>query len=228
MAFYEALPSLPNINTYAYPIAPQPYESQSESYSESSSPDTYHMRQSVSPSEPSPYVISYGSPQIPFYPAQEKIPLEYIDSTSLDNGDQRERRSTQKGPVTSMHLRRRAQNRASQRAFRERKEKHVKGLESQLHALHEQHQSLLQSYNSQANEVESLRKKVQELMKLPNNVHNVQFTDPSTSPVCTSSASASQVFTTPNKYEIATFPASSYPTPTPEPYYDKSIHTTVA
>ncbi|EGD85085.2 uncharacterized protein TERG_01357 [Trichophyton rubrum CBS 118892] len=62
------------------------------------------MRQSVSPSEPSPYVISYGSPQIPFYPAQEKIPLEYIDSTSLDNGDQRERRSTQKGPVTSMHL----------------------------------------------------------------------------------------------------------------------------
>lgn len=126
MAFYEALPSLPNINTYAYPIAPQPYESPSESYSESSSPDTYvskpgfsyellwrhrtaltvlqHMRQSVSPSEPSPYVISYGSPQIPFYPAQEKIPLEYIDSTSLDNGDQRERRSTQKGPVTSMHL----------------------------------------------------------------------------------------------------------------------------
>ncbi|EFE31370.1 uncharacterized protein ARB_01766 [Trichophyton benhamiae CBS 112371] len=250
MAFYEALPSLPNINTYAYPIAPQPYESPSESYSESSSPDTYvskpgfsyellwrhrtaltvlqHMRQSVSPSEPSPYVISYGSPQIPFYPAQEKIPLEYIDSTSLDNGDQRERRSTQKGPVTSMHLRRRAQNRASQRAFRERKEKHVKGLESQLQALHEQHQSLLQSYNSQANEVESLRKKVQELMKLPNNVHNVQFTDPSTSPVCTSSTSASQGFTTPNKYEMATFPASSYPTPTPEPYYDKSIHTTVA
>lgn len=41
MAFYEALPSLPNINTYAYPIAPQPYESPSESYSESSSPDTY-------------------------------------------------------------------------------------------------------------------------------------------------------------------------------------------
>lgn len=65
-------------------------------------------------------------------------------------------------------------------------------------------------------------------MKLPNNVHNVQFTDPSTSPVCTSSASASQGFTTPNKYEMATFPASSYPTPTPEPYYDKSIHTTVA
>ncbi|EFQ97130.1 hypothetical protein MGYG_00173 [Nannizzia gypsea CBS 118893] len=226
MAFYEALPSLPNINTYAYPMAPQPYESPSESYSESSSPDTYHMRQSISPSEPAPYVISYGSPQIPYYPAPEKIPLEYIDSTSLDNGDRRERKTTQKGPVSSMHLRRRAQNRASQRAFRERKEKHVKGLESQLQALHEQHQSLLQSYNSQANEVESLRKKVQELMKLPT---NMQFTDPSTSPVCTSSnsPSTSHGFTTP-KYDMATFSASSYPTPTPEPYYDKSIHTTVA
>ncbi|KAM5455146.1 hypothetical protein MaudCBS49596_001786 [Microsporum audouinii] len=225
MAFYEGLPSLPTINTYAYPMAPHPYESPSESYSESSSPDTYQMRQSISPSESSSYtMISYGSPQIPYYPPAEKIPVEYIDSTSLDSGDRRDRRTTQKGQVSSMHLRRRAQNRASQRAFRERKEKHVKGLESQLQALHEQHQSLLQSYNSQANEIESLRKRVQELMKLPN---NVQFSDSSTSPICNSSCSSSSPgFTTPNKFEMPTFTTNSYPTP--EPFYDKSIHATTA
>src|SRR5436190_19135839 len=78
-----------------------------------------------------------------------KIPLEYIGSSTLDDRDRRRRRSSlakDKENVTNMHLvsamrfpwyiwqfgpnrltqRRRAQNRASQRAFRERKEKHVK------------------------------------------------------------------------------------------------------
>jgi hypothetical protein len=59
--------------------------------------------------------------------------------------------------------RRRAQNRASQRAFRERKEKHVKGLERQLEDLHEKHQDLLQSYTRQADEVSKLNGRISEL-----------------------------------------------------------------
>lgn len=59
--------------------------------------------------------------------------------------------------------RRRAQNRASQRAFRERKEKHVKGLEHQLEDLYEKHQDLLQSYTRQAEEVAKLNTRIAEL-----------------------------------------------------------------
>jgi predicted nuclease with TOPRIM domain len=59
--------------------------------------------------------------------------------------------------------RRRAQNRASQRAFRERKEKHVKGLENQLEDLHEKHQDLLQSFSRQAGEVSRLNSRISEL-----------------------------------------------------------------
>jgi hypothetical protein len=59
--------------------------------------------------------------------------------------------------------RRRAQNRASQRAFRERKERHVKGLEHQLEDLHEKHQDLLQSYSRKADEVVKLNARIQEL-----------------------------------------------------------------
>ncbi len=59
--------------------------------------------------------------------------------------------------------RRRAQNRASQRAFRERKEKHVKGLEFQLESLHEKHQDLLQSYTKQVDSIVKLNSKIAHL-----------------------------------------------------------------
>jgi predicted nuclease with TOPRIM domain len=55
------------------------------------------------------------------------------------------------------------QNRASQRAFRERKESHVKGLESQLQELHEKHQNLLQAYSRQGDEVTRLNQRIKEL-----------------------------------------------------------------
>ncbi len=64
---------------------------------------------------------------------------------------------------TNIKQRRRAQNRASQRALRERKEKHVKGLEHQLEDLHEKHQDLLQSYTRQADEVGKLNNRIAEL-----------------------------------------------------------------
>ena len=56
--------------------------------------------------------------------------------------------STQDGKdaASNMRIRRRAQNRASQRAFRERKEKHVHHLEHELEELESKHQHLSQSY----------------------------------------------------------------------------------
>ncbi|KAJ9611508.1 hypothetical protein H2200_004692 [Cladophialophora chaetospira] len=65
--------------------------------------------------------------------------------------------------VPPSKARRRAQNRASQRAFRERKEKHVKGLETQLELLHEKHQDLLCSYNKQSDSMMKLNRKIAKL-----------------------------------------------------------------
>ena len=51
----------------------------------------------------------------------------------------------------------------AQRAFRERKERHVKGLENQLQELHEKHQNLLQSYLRQEEEATRLSQIIKEL-----------------------------------------------------------------
>ena len=59
--------------------------------------------------------------------------------------------------------RRRAQNRASQRAFRDRKEKHMRDLEQRLGELEGRHNDLTQSYESLQVEYSSVK---QELDKL--------------------------------------------------------------
>lgn len=59
--------------------------------------------------------------------------------------------------------RRRAQNRASQRAFRERKERHVKNLEQQLEDLHQQYEELLLAYDQQKEDLFNLRAEFQDL-----------------------------------------------------------------
>ncbi|WEW56808.1 hypothetical protein PRK78_002263 [Emydomyces testavorans] len=115
------------------------------------------------------YTIPLADPQAPDGATQDMIPVEYIDSTSLgernwrrQNSDFHTRKDTEN--LSSMHLRRREQNRASQRAFRERKERHVRALENQLQCLHEQHQDLLQSYTRQSEEVRNLNVKINELI----------------------------------------------------------------
>ncbi|ETI20648.1 hypothetical protein G647_06990 [Cladophialophora carrionii CBS 160.54] len=117
-------------------------------------------------------LYQYGTSQASFYPTTQptKIPAEY-NAATIDQTDRRRRRSgstsaptaKDKESIPNMHMRRRAQNRASQRAFRERKEKHVKGLERQLEDLHEKHQDLLQSYTRQADEVSKLNGRISEL-----------------------------------------------------------------
>ena len=56
--------------------------------------------------------------------------------------------------------RRRAQNRASQRAFRERKEKHAQDLQKQLDELAEKHSELQVSYDRLSRQNEELQKEL--------------------------------------------------------------------
>ncbi|KAG8526834.1 uncharacterized protein KY384_008263 [Bacidia gigantensis] len=89
--------------------------------------------------------------------------IEFTDLTQINHDDssRRRRRSTtaqDKEAATNMRIRRRAQNRASQRAFRERKEKHVQHLEHELEQLEAKHQNLEKSYT----EVEGAHNKLQD------------------------------------------------------------------
>lgn len=59
--------------------------------------------------------------------------------------------------------RRRAQNRASQRAFRERKEKHVQHLEHELETLEAKHSELQKSHSNLGATNEKLRQEVEQL-----------------------------------------------------------------
>jgi len=79
----------------------------------------------------------------------EAIPLEINIDGLYDETDRRRRRNPKDKNVSSqVHSRRRAQNRASQRAFRDRKEKHVKELEHRLQELEEKHSSLSHEHES--------------------------------------------------------------------------------
>ncbi|KAL9111772.1 MAG: hypothetical protein Q9227_003831 [Pyrenula ochraceoflavens] len=127
---------------------------------------------------------NYSGSQTSYYGSQSsKNPIDYHESTSLDEGDRRRKRnsnsSKEKENVPSMHLqRRRAQNRASQRAFRERKEKHVKGLERQLDNLRDKHQDLLHSYSRKTEEVASLNSRIHSLtseLEMLRSTHDVTF-----------------------------------------------------
>ena len=59
--------------------------------------------------------------------------------------------------------RRRAQNRASQRAFRERKEKHVQHLEHELEELETKHRDLSRSYSDLDRTHAQLKQEVKQL-----------------------------------------------------------------
>ena len=63
----------------------------------------------------------------------------------------------------SLFQRRRAQNRASQRAFRERKEKHVQELEQQLETLEAKHRALAESHQRLGRTNHDLQQEAQQL-----------------------------------------------------------------
>jgi len=89
-----------------------------------------------------------------------------IDGEHASGGDQRKRRLSSvkdKDSLSQIHSRRRAQNRASQRAFRDRKEKHVKDLERRFEELEGKHKALERSYSELNVSQESLKKEIGEL-----------------------------------------------------------------
>ncbi|KAH8423306.1 putative bZIP transcription factor (Fcr3) [Aspergillus melleus] len=77
-------------------------------------------------------------------------PFNHTEPTSVDGGDDRmgdphlgRSSSEEKEGTTPAQTKRKAQNRAAQRAFRERKERHVRDLEDKLNSLEEESNSLL-------------------------------------------------------------------------------------
>lgn len=67
--------------------------------------------------------------------------------------------------MTDLSQRRRAQNRAAQRAFRERKEKHARDLEAQLAALTDKYRTLETSHTELNAAYDKLRKTIELLTK---------------------------------------------------------------
>ncbi|KAH8800826.1 hypothetical protein F5884DRAFT_890550 [Xylogone sp. PMI_703] len=124
-------------------------------------------------------VPPYGHPYMShaIFPFRYPITKEYLAQLSMASEkrniesmhdlrvQQSEPNDNQKILSSNVHSRRRAQNRASQRAFRERKRKYIGELESRLECLQTQYAELTASYDSlriehaRANEeVERLRR----------------------------------------------------------------------
>ncbi|KIW19998.1 hypothetical protein PV08_00573 [Exophiala spinifera] len=88
-------------------------------------------------------------------PADQQFDFDRTPMSWLQQTENTPVQSSKKATVKRSE-RRREQNRLSQRAYRERKENHVKSLESQLQSLCESHEILVQSYRGQAREVGQL------------------------------------------------------------------------
>ncbi|KAK4944497.1 hypothetical protein LTR10_016171 [Elasticomyces elasticus] len=97
----------------------------------------------------------------------DSVDFELFDFDSYDLANNQDQQITspdaKESNTPKSKARRRAQNRASQRAFRERKERHVKGLEYQLETLNEKHQDLLASYSKQASNITKLNGRIAQL-----------------------------------------------------------------
>ncbi|KAL9604007.1 MAG: hypothetical protein Q9219_000769 [cf. Caloplaca sp. 3 TL-2023] len=92
--------------------------------------------------------------------------VEFTDLTAPVYEDRRRRKSTtlqDKQAISNMRIRRRAQNRASQRAFRERKEKHVQHLEQELETLEAKHCNLMKSHSHLGETNDKLKQEVESL-----------------------------------------------------------------
>ncbi|CAG8957952.1 hypothetical protein HYFRA_00000294 [Hymenoscyphus fraxineus] len=92
------------------------------------------------------------------------IPVELEIEGLYEDYDRRRRKNGSEKIVSShVHSRRRAQNRASQRAFRDRKEKHMRELEQRLAELEGRHTNLSRSYESLQMEYSSVKQELDSL-----------------------------------------------------------------
>ncbi|GAD95284.1 predicted protein [Paecilomyces variotii No. 5] len=199
--------SSPTVVSFPYGMG-QPYDTTSDSSNPSSPTMMYHAGLHGTYDMMS---LSHVQSTV-FEPANPKSPVQYAGQTISHERDRRKKASPSKEPemITNMHLRRRAQNRASQRAFRERKEKHVKGLEHQLRDLHEKHQSLLHSYSRQADEVRRLNERIKSL--------SVELDILRTNEMSLNESLL------PDKFDVVPYPHTVYAAP--GPYYDMKLNTT--
>ena len=92
-----------------------------------------------------------------------------IQSINMKSRDQIQRHVAGPAPsedgnaLTPHEIKRRAQNRASQRAFRERKRTQAEELQRQVHQIQGRHDELLQSYHDKEEEVSTLYESIREL-----------------------------------------------------------------
>ncbi|KAK2625743.1 hypothetical protein QTJ16_005055 [Diplocarpon rosae] len=94
------------------------------------------------------------------------IPVEMdIEGLYEDHNRRRRKNRTEKTVSSHVHSRRRAQNRASQRAFRDRKEKNMRELEHRLGELEGRHSDLLRSYESLQIEYTSVKQELDKMCK---------------------------------------------------------------
>ncbi|KAH8811707.1 putative AP-1-like transcription factor [Xylogone sp. PMI_703] len=94
------------------------------------------------------------------------IPVELDIKGLYEDHDRRRKRNGEEKIVSShVHSRRRAQNRASQRAFRDRKEKHMRELEARLTELEGRHSELTASYDSLQVEYATAKEELDRLRK---------------------------------------------------------------
>lgn len=152
---------------YSYfSAAPQPYQlfglpptpatthtPQPEDYGNGSPSDQYAQFHTFDPSFRFDHSALVEPPQSPTQSLQRNSSISVngtetngnaVNGMSLDNGEDQGRRSSseEKESLTPAQSRRKAQNRAAQRAFRERKERHVKDLEQKLTTLEQTSTSL--------------------------------------------------------------------------------------
>lgn len=122
------------------------------------------------------YDMSYGTnAYLPYssYPMQYApapvglIPVELDIEGIYEDHDRRRRKNAgnEKAVSSHVHSRRRAQNRASQRAFRDRKEKHMRELEQRLNELEGRHTNLSRSYESLQHEYSSVKQELDRLRR---------------------------------------------------------------
>lgn len=115
-------------------------------------------------------------------PGPGSIPIKVEFEAPYEDRDRRKRRTQDEAAPTHVHSvsntlfacdyrhradfqqRRRAQNRASQRAFRDRKEKYTKELGERLQELETKHQNLMQSYETLQAKYESAREKLERFL----------------------------------------------------------------
>ncbi|APA16100.1 hypothetical protein sscle_16g108700 [Sclerotinia sclerotiorum 1980 UF-70] len=98
------------------------------------------------------------------------IPVELdIEGIYEDHDRRRRKNGNEKVVSPHVHSRRRAQNRASQRAFRDRKEKHMRELEQRLEELEGRHSALSRSYESLQVEYSGVKQELDRLRKVKTN-----------------------------------------------------------